>query len=103
MAASVDHMLLVGHAGSWVMHTPCWCIGREETDTQKTRKQTSASDGRRNGEDRKGEDAGCEVDEEAHVVVHAFEASPVRRVVGETVVDADEEAEHSEEGCAKVV
>lgn len=32
MAASVDHMPLVGRAGSSVMHKPCWCIEVEEMD-----------------------------------------------------------------------
>lgn len=66
------------------------------------RKRTSASYGHRNGEDQQDEGADWDVGEEAHAAVHAFEASLELRVVGERVVDVDEEAAHSEVRCAKV-
>lgn len=56
------------------------------------RKQTSASDGRRNDEDRQDEGVGWDVGSEAHAVVPAFEASLELRVVSEKGVDVDEQS-----------
>ena len=102
MVALVDHRPLIGHVVPSEMRKPYWCIEGEEMDTRTTRKQTSASDDHRNGEDQRDGGAECDVGEVAHAVVPAFEAFLELRVGGEMGVDVGEEAEHWEVRCARV-